>query len=398
MLCDAVKIRAMMYDHRIKKANYTIDDVLSATTSFSQNKVSDKTVHYFKVELLGITEAKTELCNLKLIKDYLSFTVPVGYAPQFHFRSKIRDYAKSNNFMIQEYNISINGERILKQYTPSFTTSKGNDAITDVKFKEFKDDNGSIVAWLWFGVSCFQAVLKPENKMRGIRLRCQNIQIGDEDTLQKLFKEDRGQHYFIGEVFSISDGLLPDSQRDYFEHCEAREQFEKLLYDFFNDDLLQIYKKGSEINSSYSKIEKAEQIESEIFTSKTSISISGEQRSKLERAKKEAEIAVHKIEKLREKSATKLSSNDFSTVDVVIHEIIKSNEEKYSKYQSQLENQSIPTNEKSKTLKASSSVTKMSYKKNEKFVPISIICDIIRKSADSSIADTIISKIKEELL
>ena len=46
--------------------------------------------------------------------------------------------------------------------------------------------------------------------MRGLRLRKENIQIGDDDALQKLFKEDRGHHYFIGEVFAISKDLIPN--------------------------------------------------------------------------------------------------------------------------------------------------------------------------------------------
>lgn len=48
---------------------------------------------------------------------------------------------------------------------------------------------------MWFGISKFEQQIKPMNKMRGIRLRKENIQIGDENTLgasPKFFKEPRG--------------------------------------------------------------------------------------------------------------------------------------------------------------------------------------------------------------
>lgn len=46
--------------------------------------------------------------------------------------------------------------------------------------------------------------------MRELRLRKENIQIGDEDALQKLFKEDRGNHYFISEMFVVATDLIPN--------------------------------------------------------------------------------------------------------------------------------------------------------------------------------------------
>ena len=61
--------------------------------------------------------------------------------------------------------------------------------------KEFYASDGRRLAWMWFGISKFEQQIKPMNKMRGIRLRKENIQIGDENTLgasPKFFKEPRG--------------------------------------------------------------------------------------------------------------------------------------------------------------------------------------------------------------
>lgn len=71
--------------------------------------------------------------------------------------------------------------------------------------------------------------------MRGMRLRKANIQIGSEDALQKLFKEDRGQHYFVGELFAVSNELIPNSQRDYFNENSTRVWFEMEIRRYYRD-------------------------------------------------------------------------------------------------------------------------------------------------------------------
>lgn len=396
MTCDANKMRSMMLDHRLKRATYSIDDVLSSTTEFSTNEINDINSHYFKVAMHDVVDAKEELCDLQKVKDYLSFTIPVGYAPEFRFRTKIHKYANEICMPIQEYNVSINGEPVLKKYQPSFTTyGKGEDTITDVKFKEFKDDAGNLIAWMWFGISSFKAQMVPTNKMRGIRLRSLNIQIGSEDALQKLFNESngRGLYYYIGEVFATSNELIPDSQRDYFEPGEARTQFERSLSDFFNDELKSIYYAGSRVNSAFDKIEKAEQIAKDIaqldFPSK-------EQLEKLIKAQGEAEKAKAELAKLREKTDSKLKGDAPGTAAAVVNVILKKNEEKRAARPAQSASPKLVSAGK----KAKSSTRGQQVKPDkpsDKYVSLSKIIDIIRALTDSPTANAIIAKIEEEL-
>lgn len=389
MTCDADKMRSMMLDHRLKRAHYSIDEVLAGTTKFSINEVSDVGAHYFKVEMLDVVDAKEELCDLQKVKDYLSFTIPVGYATEFRFRTKIHKYANDINNPIQEYSVSINGEPVLKKYQPSFTTrGKGDDTITDVQFKEFKDDTGNLIAWMWFGVSSFKAQMVSANKMRGIRLRSLNIQIGAEDALQKLFNESngRGLYYYIGEIFAISNELLPDSQRDYFEPGEARTQFERHLSDFFNDELKSIYYAGSKVNSAFDKIEKAEQIAEDIASLDSPAP--QEQLDKLSKAQDDAEKAKIELAKFREKNDAKLKSNDSGTVAAVVSEIFKKNEEKRASRPSQ------PVPPKSEL---AGGKTKRPTMTSGKYVSLDKIINIVRALADSSTANAIIAKIEEDL-
>ena len=115
--------------------------------------------------------------------------------------------------------------------------------------EEIKDIDGNLLAWLWLGVSHFKAAIIKDCHMRGLRLRKENIQIGNEDARQKFFKEDRGNHYFIGEVFVVAKELIPNSQRDHFNENETRLRFERELRRYFNEELSIIYYEGSAINS-----------------------------------------------------------------------------------------------------------------------------------------------------
>lgn len=256
MRCDAQKMRNLISEN-VQGTKHTANYVLNAINEFSTSNSAIIDEHWFKVELIGINSANTDLLDFQQSKEYLSFVAPVPYVNTFIFRSEIYKYAKEISYHIDEYNITINGEQITKKYKSNFKTRKGEDEIFKIIFKDIKNDDGDLIAWIWFGLSSFKGVIQNDCQMRGLRLRKENIQIGSDDALQKLFKEDRGHHYFIGEVFAINKDLIPNSQRDYFNENGMRNQFEKALKKYFNDELKTIYYGGSAINSAFDKIELA---------------------------------------------------------------------------------------------------------------------------------------------
>jgi molecular chaperone HtpG len=260
LTCDAATMRNMINEHNAHRKDYTAIEVLKETTRISTREINDVDSHYFHVKLIGISASNKDLLDKMQVKDYLTFVAPVPYRNTFIQRHAIYKHAKGLNTTIDEYSIKFDGEPIYKDYRPTVITSKGEDTITGVDFYDFKDDNGKLIAWLWFGLTKFQAVLKKECKERGIRLRKENIQIGDEDALQKLFNEDRGQHYFVGEVFAIDRDLIPNSQRDYFNENDARTEFEHQLKRYFNSTLSKIYKEGSTVNAAIADINRANKI------------------------------------------------------------------------------------------------------------------------------------------
>ena len=109
---------------------------------------------------------------------------------------------------------------------------------------------------MWYGISRFEkAIPKAANPMYGFRLRQGNIQIGDNTAVAKFFKEDRGNSYFVGEIFAASKKLVPNSQRNYFNESVERIELETQLKLFFYDTLHKLYHVASDTKSDYKKLE-----------------------------------------------------------------------------------------------------------------------------------------------
>lgn len=255
MTMDAQKMRDILNSTEKVEA----DAVLETITKFS-TKNEEPDSHYFKVEMIGINKENTDLLDVSKVRDYLSFVAPVPYKNTFYYRESVYKHAEEISVPIEEFRITVNGKQILKEYqrrlyegTPE--SKRYYDEIFGVAFKDFYDNDGTLIAWMWYGLCRFEkAIPRKLNPMWGIRLRKGNIQIGDNEALGSLFKEARGNSYFIGEVFAISKQLIPNSQRDYFNENEMRVYFENRLREFFYDDLSKLYRIASEAKLSYKRL------------------------------------------------------------------------------------------------------------------------------------------------
>lgn len=316
MRIDAKKLRSRFYGKIKYTAQEVLDNVITVEKIFS-DKVKDE--HWFKVEMIDINPENEVLLNETAIKNYLSFVAPVEYKNYFSFASKIYEHATTLNFKIDEYKVYLNGGQIVKKYKTDFKTSKGHDEIFDVSFHDLYDKDNNLIAWLWIGLSKFKGVIEPDSIMRSIRLRKGNIQIGDADTLQNLFSEERGIHYFIGEVFVIDRNLIPNSQRDYFIENIELKNFEDALSTYF-DELHKVYYRASEINSAVKSISSCELAEekfkNQVFVSKNHKATEEE---KLVAIREKADIGSRKIER-RHREALETPTSILSQVTVRIIE------------------------------------------------------------------------------
>jgi molecular chaperone HtpG len=383
--CDAANMRFLIAQNNSGN-RISANALLDATYRFETKETSDIDAHYFKVEMIGISDENTDLLDAKSIREYLSFVAPVPYSNVFLYRSGVKSHAKELSYNIDEYDIKLDGTQIFKNYV---TTLKKDtvvyDEIFDVSFKDFFDDSGNLIAWMWFGLTKFKQAIPKINLMRGLRLRKQNIQIGGEDALQKLFKEDRGNSYFVGEVFAVDKDLIPDSQRDYFEENSMRVLFENKLRRFFNEELHKVYYNGSAVNSAFKKISTYETKAAD-FTDKEQkgMFVSEEHRDseleKVNEARKEAETAQIRIEKAKEKA------------EGIMAQVI----ERIEKEQPIKKPVAVPVVSKEPRKPVRRTDKLSTYNRSERKL-ISKIFDIIIASTDNKTSEMIISKIEDGL-
>jgi len=400
--CDAEKMRKLI-DQNNRGYKVSAQELLNEMYEFPEpipvsKKDSDK--HWFKVELKDVNTENRDLLAFLNVKEYLSFVAPVPYESKFIFRNKVYEHAESIGQHIDEYKITLNGEYIHKKYGTKFKTSKGEDEIFDVVFKDFYDDNSNLIAWSWFGLSRLKAVIKKECAMRGLRLRKENIQIGDEDALKKLFREDRGQHYFVGEVFAVSNSLIPNSQRDYFNENAERNIFESRIRNFFNEELTRLYRDSSDINAAYGKISNYEKKSSEFEQKKQEGMFidkahEEEEARAVEKAKQEAEKARENIEKQKKKVEDD-PDNPTRKIITRIEEERKRTEKQSKEKQKEQNNQQKKKKKDPEEQTVSHRTDKLSslQKKDRKL--LSKVFSIIYSTTDEKTAELIISRIEDE--
>ena len=390
MTCDAQKMREML----VKNKKYTLDEIWDAIITYSTEKEREDE-HYFEVEMFEINKENTDLLNEKKVREYLSFVIPVPYKNTFILRSNIYAYAKKLGYKIDEYCVRINGIQIFKEYTTKLKEQSGAilknyDEISRLEFKDFYNEDGVLIAWMWMGLSRFEKQIPKVNAMRGLRLRSSNIQLGNDATLQGLFKESRGNYYFVGEVFAVSKDLIPNSQRDYFNENETRVLFEDLLREFFFDVLHKLYYEANRVKNDYKRQEEYLTKVAEYKKKEQEQGfVNEEERQKLQydidKAKKSAEEARKHLDKINNDDANS-----------PLFEVRKSIGKKYGadKLKKEAERTEITIEDDKKKPFVTSGMSKLS--RSERKI-VSKILSIITEVAPKDIAEQIIEKIKEEM-
>lgn len=308
MTWDADELIRMLNDEHIK---YSAAEVLSKVISYDEKPCSADD-HFFIVELENIRKENNELLDVAEVKRYISANAPVAFSSKFYFRSKIEQYLDKNGLILPEYKVYVEGEEVFKNYNIYLYESLGNqkkkyDEIYDLEFKEFKNSQNELLAWMWFGISTFQKQIPVHyNDMRGIRLRKDNIQIGNSGTLNKLFKENRGNYYFIGELHAVHKELIPNARRDYFNENKTRVEFEEEVKCFFHDKLHSLYYDANKAKNAFKKeaclIERKNQYEQKLNKGFVDTDEQMNLQSGIKDAERENKKAKRDLAKLKEKS------------------------------------------------------------------------------------------------
>lgn len=395
MVWDADRLKNIIND---RDTYQEAADVLIDVTKFSTSK-EKADIHYFKVELDGITT--DDLLDVNAVRDYLSMVAPVDISSNFLFKKDINKFMKDNCLSLDTYNIFINSDQVYKPYTSyiyedNHGGKKKVDEILGVDFLLQNDSDGNVMYWGWYTISGLHGQMKQKNLARGIRLRKENIQIGDEEICRKFFtktEDQRFSFYFFGEIHAVSKGLIPNSRRDYFGESDTCQLFEKLLRNDFIK-LKDLCYDASRYRTAQTTINKTEEIRQEIakkeaegYTSKTERE---DLQRKLEEQKKkqaEAEKTLKRVkEKMEEHQSPLLSHLD----SISPQSPVDSKPVAKQKDITPVDFSNIKTKFRTDGPKYSA------YKKNEKKL-IGRIYDSIKNFLPAEMGDLLINKIEEDI-
>ena len=231
---DCAKLKQLLLPG--ESTDLTMAEVLDQVSNATSFKV-DNDEHYFIVRMLGVDD-RTGLLDEEIVTAYLEQNAPVGYSPNFKMLSDhIYSFLSQSQIVLTEFPvmISFDGKRmkpVQKPFSRHYVAGRGKDAEKDTVYEastfSVVDQNGNLLAIGWYGKSSWLGTLK-EDTIRGLRLRKGNIQIGDEHTLDNIFKQARFNGWIQGEVFVVSDDLIPNARRDNFEQNDAYFQLLRLL-------------------------------------------------------------------------------------------------------------------------------------------------------------------------
>lgn len=208
--------------------------------------------HYFIVEMFGVSSF-SDLLDIDAARSYISQVAPLPYQQKhFIYISQLKDFLKINNYEIEEFPIFVGKtENELAQiYKPnknrfrSDRNKKKIDEITNITYFDVRINN-ELFALGWFGNCGWYGYLS-DKEISGLRARKGNILIGDSKTLNDIFKETRFNGWVQGEVFVVTDKLVPNARRDDFEQNEAYYQFVSALSNNIAVDISKAIREASQ--------------------------------------------------------------------------------------------------------------------------------------------------------
>ena len=398
MSFDAKLMREML----IADKKYTVDEILDAIVT-TKTFADDPDKHYFRVELIDINSENTDLLDSAGVRDYLSFVAPVPYTNKFHYRHEIYEHARKLNCAIDEYKVTVNGAQLFKEYKTRLyegadNAKKAYDDVFGVEFKDFYDGK-RLIAWAWYGLCRFEkAIPKALNPMYGFRLRQGNIQIGDNTAVASLFKEDRGNSYFIGEIFTVDRNLIPNSQRNYFNETPARITLENQLREFFYEELHRLYHAANDTKNLYKKLEAYNDAVARLNEKHTKGFVDKKEQARMEAAVEEARKKKDAAKKKLERTVESISSNTELTPEQRVqkeiqHKFEKKNVSTATKKAEKKETQIVEKKDDKKPKLFTDSLSKLDKSKRKL---VGQIMGIVSRIAPENIAEEIQAAIEKE--
>ena len=214
---DCKKLKAILRDAQFSDQ---LGDVVGQIVRTKRTVDLSAPDRFFEVELNGVVRHGTDLLmNASVVSAYLSQIAPVPFSASFGHREVI-EQALSKFVSLGNVLIFVNEahDPLYRPHRDTFAARKGlTDELTRVETFELLGNNGAVAAVGWVCHHGYKGAISKDAKIAGLRLRCGNIQVGEDDLLDGLFQEPRFNAWSVGEIHVLDERILPNGRRDHFE-------------------------------------------------------------------------------------------------------------------------------------------------------------------------------------
>ena len=245
---DCKKLKQLLVPGAYEDMDLTT--VISRVTKVRTER-EKKDTHYFNVELFDVS-GFSDILDVEAVKNYISQVAPLPYnTRRFFYTPDLHRFLSKCGYEIEEFPIFVGEDanelkQIFKQNCHRYHSDRNkrkSDEILSLKTFQVKI-KGEIYALGWYGVCNWLGSLA-EKSISGIRVRKGNILIGDNKTLNEIFKESRFNSWAQGELFVITDKLIPNARRDDFEQNEAYYKLIKALKEGIGSEISKAIREAS---------------------------------------------------------------------------------------------------------------------------------------------------------
>lgn len=207
--------------------------------------------HYPCVEMVDVN-GFSDLLDIDAARSYISQVAPLPYQSRhFIYTSQLKSYLSDNGYVVEEFPIFVGEnesdlEPVYKPNKSRFRSDRGKRTVDEISSMKYFDVtvDGELYALGWYG-NCGWYGFLSEKEISGFRVRKGNILIGDSHTMNAIFKEARFNGWTQGEIFIVTDKLIPNARRDDFEQNDAYYKFMEALSNSVGTEIARTIREAS---------------------------------------------------------------------------------------------------------------------------------------------------------
>jgi molecular chaperone HtpG len=196
-----------------------LEQVLADTVTVRHEKASKTSEHFFEVRLNEISRLRNDiLLNERMVGHYLSEVAPLPFSPDFSFGAEIEKTLSLHRTNIP-LNLTVADETIVRPHHDEiiFPNTSQTLHMNGIQFVEFPDVDGKTGAIAWIADHEYIRSIPPSLGVSGIRARNGDLQVGEANIFEDVFKERRFNGWSIGELHVLDQRIIPNARRDNFE-------------------------------------------------------------------------------------------------------------------------------------------------------------------------------------